>query len=51
MVVVLKRGKIRKGSKKGDRGGGNFLVLFFILYSPNKPKYTMKLAFAVNQKG
>ena len=50
MVVVLKSGKIRKGSKKGDRGGGKFLVLFFILYSPNKPKYTIKLAFAVKSK-
>ena len=50
MVVVLKRGKIRKGSKKGNRGGEKFLLLFFILYSPNEPKYTIILVFAVKSK-
>ena len=51
MVVVLKRGKIRKGSKKGDSGGGKFLVSFFIIYSPNEPKYTIKSTLAVKLHG
>ena len=50
LVVVLKRDKIRKGSKTGDRGGGKFLVLFFLIYSPNESKYTIKSAFAVKLK-
>ena len=51
MVVVLKSGKIRKGSKKGDRGGGKFLVLFFIMFIPNEPKYTIKSTLAVKLHG
>ena len=47
VVAILKWGKLRKGSKKGDRGGGKFLDLFFIIYSPNEPKYTTKSFFAV----
>ena len=47
VVVILKIGKIKKGSKKGDRGGGKLLDLFFIIYSPNKPKYSTKSVFAV----
>ena len=47
VVVILKIGKIKKGSKKGDRGVGKLLDLFFIIYSPNEPKYTTKLVFAV----
>ena len=47
VVVILKIGKIKKGSKKGDRGGGKLLDLFFIIYSPNEPKYTTKSVFAV----
>ena len=50
LVVVLKRGKIRKVSKKGDMGGGKSLVLFFLIYSPNESKYTIKSAFAVKLK-
>ena len=51
VVVILKRGKIRKGSKKGDRGGGKFLFLFFIIYSPNEPKYAIKSTFTVKLHG
>ena len=47
VVVILKIGKIKKGSKKGDRGGGKLLDYFFIIYSPNKPKYSTKSVFAV----
>ena len=50
LVVVMKRSKIRKGSKKGNRGGEKVLVLYFILYSPTEPKYTIKVAFAAKSK-
>ena len=47
VVVILKIEKIKKGSKKGDRGGGKLLDLFFIIYSPNEHIYTTKSGFAV----
>ena len=48
VAVILKRGIIRKGSKKVlGEGGKKIVVLFFIIYSLNEPKYAIKSAFTV----